>query len=321
MKKIEDIYRLYYTNKGENYMFDGCMRSVMAALGEPKYDFTFFGALTGDFFTQMYDPTRAIDSYTTDFFSEEIARFAFAPCGYSHELITGAQIEADPGAAMRKLIDSIDRGIPVIAKGIGDEQAFSLIGGYDDGALYANIWANQSADPYARYENLNGVEALIIAGEKMGEPSLGEVYSAMIDSVPKFLTRAPRGVCTFGRQALEAWCEYLLDDANFDAPDAELIAAREVRHDAPLIMLTTNAAGLRGIFARINADHPELGIVRVLAPEYAAITALTAELLRAQDGLFVEPQKLRLRELRQKTAGTLRQIGDSLADVYAIFCE
>ena len=73
MNKIPNLRRLYWDNRTESYMFDGCMCSVMTALGEKRFNFDFFAALTGDFFTQMFDPARAVDSYTQDYFTPEIA--------------------------------------------------------------------------------------------------------------------------------------------------------------------------------------------------------------------------------------------------------
>ena len=323
MPKIENLHRLYWSNKTESYMFDGCLRSVMEALGEQRFDFDFFAALTGDYFSQMFDPSRAVDSLTQDFFAPKMAEHAFSACGYGCEILDEAALAADMPEALSKVRASVDRGVPAIVFGIGPTSAFSLIGGYDDRALYANIWDEQDAPGgYVRIEEgLIGTKAVILAGERVGEPSLSEVFGTVLDSIPKHITRAPRGECRFGRQAYLAWAEALLDEAGFAGEDEEIADRRAVIHDAPLIQLVTDAAGVRRVFARINREHPELGVVRLLAPIYADIMSATAALLRAQDAFFVPPEKLRERALREALAAQLRKIAGLMDEVYAVFAE
>ena len=323
MRKIKNLHRLYWTNKTESYMFDGCLRSVLEALGEAKYDFDFFAALTGDFFTQMFDPSRAVDSLSNDYLTPGLAEHAFSACGYACSVFEAAEIAADPDGVLAAIRASVDRDVPAIAKGIGPTQAFSLIGGYDEGeALYVNIWDDQDTrDGYTKVSGLAGAEAIIVAGEKIGEAPLGEVCATIIDSIPKHITRAPRGECRFARQAFTAWAAALRGDARFTGSDAEIEDARAIMHDAPLIQLVTNAGGVRRFFARVNRDHPELGTVRMLAPVYADVMSETAALLREQDAFFVKPEKLRDPALRGRIAGHLDRIAALMDDVYMVFCE
>ena len=176
-------------------------------------------------------------------------------------------------------------------------------------------------DGYTAVNGLAGCRALIFAGEKAGDPELSQVFKTVLDSIPKHITRAPRGECRFGRQACLAWAEALLDEDSFAGSDAEIEDRRAVLHDAPLIQLATNAGGVRRFFGRVNQDHPELGVVRMLAPVYADVMSATAELLRAQGDFFVRPEKLRSRALRETLAGRLRHIAALMDDVYAVFCE
>ena len=323
MHKIKNLHRLYWTNKTESYMFDGCMRSVLESLRETGYDFDFFAALTGDYFSQMFDPTRAVDSLTHDYFTPKTAEHAFSACGYACSVLEEAALTAAPDAALARIQDSLAREVPVIARGIGPTEAFSLIGGLeDDGTLLVNIWDEQDApDGYTRVSGLSGCGALIFAGEKAGEPAFSEVFNTVIESIPKHITRAPRGACRFAGPAYRAWADALLDDGNFAGTDEEIEDARAVLHDAPLIQLTTNAAGVRRVFGRINREHPELGAVRMLAPVYADVMSATAELLRAQDAFFVPPERLRERALREAIAAQLNRIAALMDDVYAVFCE
>ena len=324
MRKITDLHRLYWTDRTENYMFDGCLRSVLAALGEPQYNFDFFAALTGDFFTQMFDPARAVDSLTHDYFQPQMAEHAFSACGYGCTVLQGDAIATKSDQALARVRESVERGVPAIVRGLAGHDAFCLIGGYGDGeTLFVNFWDDQtSADGYTPIETgLAGTTELILAGDKVGEPALGEVFHTILESIPKHLTRAPQGSCVFGRQAVMRWAEALLDEQNFTGSDEEIEARRAILHDAPLVQLVTNASGVRRFFARVNREHPELGAVRMLAPIYADILSEAAALLRAQDGFFAKPEKLRSRVLREDIAAHLSRLAALLDEVYAVFCE
>ena len=237
MRKITDLHRLYWTDRTENYMFDGCLRSVLAALGEPQYNFDFFAALTGDFFTQMFDPARAVDSLTHDCFQPQMAEHAFSACGYGCTVLQGDAIATKSDQALARVRESVERGVPAIVRGLAGHDAFCLIGGYGDGeTLFVNFWDDQtSADGYTPIETgLAGTTELILAGDKVGEPALGEVFHTILESIPKHLTRAPQGSCVFGRQAVMRWAEALLDEQNFTGSDEEIEARRAILHDAPL---------------------------------------------------------------------------------------
>lgn len=241
-KKLTNMERLYHTDKGENFMFDGCVRSILWCLGEShELDFGFVSALSGDMFTQTYCCHRAegenptdysLSSLTEKFFTPDIFEHVMAVCGYESLYISPEDIERNPGWVMEQIMASIDRGIPVMSWQIANapvqdhiiplEETHVLIGGYSGNAagdLYVNFYREDAlCDEWGFatiHDGLSGSKGIFIAGEKVRVPSLADVYKNAVLFLPKWLNKAPAGGYCFGIGAFEEWERTLLDDSVF----------------------------------------------------------------------------------------------------------
>lgn len=115
---VSVIHRLVTNERGENYWFNACASYVMECLGEKDYDYSFFAGLTGDNFVQHYkfgfsgDGVSACHEFDGD---GEYFESVFAKCGYVSAYIPVTDMAENRERYMRKIIDNIDGGIPVIS--------------------------------------------------------------------------------------------------------------------------------------------------------------------------------------------------------------
>ena len=119
-KNIIPNIRRFVTNElGENYWLHGCLRYVMEALGEPDYDYEFFAGLTGDIFTQVYAFDHFRGDCATDYLLSAgeygLIEDIFSRCGYGSECVPEEQVKAERGRYLQRILEYIDRGVPVIS--------------------------------------------------------------------------------------------------------------------------------------------------------------------------------------------------------------
>ncbi|MCL2106003.1 MAG: hypothetical protein FWH26_02935 [Oscillospiraceae bacterium] len=214
---------------GENYWFNGCARFAMECLGETDYDYWFFAGLTGDIFTQFYpkgahNPNKcAISAY---FMGPDYAKWVFGQVGYACEYVTEEEVLADRARYLKKIADSIDRGVPVI-----NSACEGVIVGYEDGALlyYAHEWAEPKRLTLGLDRFIEEREVwegdrkfcvdrfdLIFVGEKTREVSLALLYRDAIARLPELLTGATEEY-VFGARAFRTWANDI-ERGKFDDP-------------------------------------------------------------------------------------------------------
>ncbi len=137
----------------ENFSLDYALYSVGVSLGVTYANgFTPIAAVTGDLFTYLYSDRKPCDSGLTNyFFLPDTVKKTYALFGYACDYLSNAAIRADMPTAMAKIRASIDRGIPVLAWGMGgvvfrDGTRYdplgegSLIGGYDGELLLVQLY-------------------------------------------------------------------------------------------------------------------------------------------------------------------------------------
>jgi len=186
-KVIENIARIYEV-KSENYMFDACMHSAMEYLNENEgFDFAFFAAVTGDLFTQTWlNPKwQYNDSYSTVCRDTQLPiRAAFDACGYEYEYVKEEDIKKNKTKYIKKIVASIDKGLPVLTFGIVGPPTCSIICGYDENGDVLMGWAQfqdecNEIEPNGYFRKRNGLDesmALIFFGAKKSAPSLSDSY-------------------------------------------------------------------------------------------------------------------------------------------------
>ena len=231
-KVIPDVEKIY-ENPAENFMFPNCMRSVMMALGEDKaLDFLFFAGVCGDLFTQTwcFPKWQYNDSYSSVCHHTVIPiRAAFDACGYEFEYVPASEIQKHKPKYIQRIVESINRGVPVLTFGIVGPPICSIIFGYDDGGDILIGWAQFTDEtdhdnPYDLYkaekyfQKRNGLDrsdALIFIGNKKHPPDIAGSVRTSLNNIYKFADLPAADRVVFGRTAFEAWADSLLDDTCF----------------------------------------------------------------------------------------------------------
>ena len=219
---VPKIQPIHIDMRGENYAFNGCGRLVMDNLGAADYDYSFFAGLTGDNFTQFY-PYRGIPNHgskkargesATDYrVSKEYIEGVFAEIGYFAEFVTARKVLSSKEHFIRKLMDSIDRGVPVIQF----NYYWSVIVGYENGGDTLLRIVHEDTEPTGfslGAELFDTVAkpgdawqdycAWVFVGEKKEKKNLALLYRNAILRLPKLLTTKTDDYC-FGAQAFREW--------------------------------------------------------------------------------------------------------------------
>ncbi|MDR1464576.1 MAG: GyrI-like domain-containing protein [Oscillospiraceae bacterium] len=216
--------------RGENYWFNGCVRYAMEALGEPDYDYWFFAGLTGDIFTQIYSFREDYEACAASDFlmGPDYALWVFARVGYDCTYVTEPQLLANRAHYLQKIMDSIDRGVPVIHCGWG------VFVGYEDGGqtlLYLTRERTEPkrlalgtdrfiAEPIAPDEGQRSITFpvcdLIFVGEKTRQVPLAQLYREAFERLPAQLTIRTDDYI-FGAEAFRAWADDI-ENGRISAP-------------------------------------------------------------------------------------------------------
>lgn len=316
----------------ENYFLCSAICSVGKSLGVEIDDFHFYSAFTGDMFTYLYSTDGACDSGVTNyFFDPNVVKKAYAAFGYDCIYLSNDQIKKDFRAAMNAVKSSIDKGVPVLAWGmgnvtVGDGSRYDplpegcLIGGYDENdVLYVNLYPGPERmtvdeDGYtAITHGLDTTNGLFFVGEKIEEMDMRQIYQSVIDSIPAFLTLLPSesylgGKYVFGIEAFEKWADTLVTDSYFEGKtDDELSGICWNRHCSPYCCVcTSNALN----FIKTAAEqYPDLEMAAKLVPLYENMNQLKDEIWELHGDFFPPMEKFRTHEFRAQIAVILRRMG------------
>lgn len=336
----------------ENFFLDSAIYSVAVAL-DVEYDngFTPIAGVTGDLFTYMYSHTAPCDSGVTNYVvMPEVVPAAFASFGYDCEYLSPEQIQADLPSALAKIRASVDRGIPVLAWGIGgvpgmdgsgydilDEGA--LIGGYEEDCLLVQLYPGAERlaplsfggrpgvdeDGYTALpleDALTGTHGIFIAGTKNTLKTPDAVHREAVSSIPRWLTLPPTGEWIFGKAAFARWAEVLLDDIVWQTPDEDLIWNR---HCSPYCALCTSIGSFGGdsrvvdYLKRAAAACPDLTIISALLPQYRKLSELSQQIWDIHGGFMPPAEKMRDHGYRVRLAAVLGKMGDCCEEILQIF--
>ncbi len=331
----------------ENYFLASAICSVAVAVGADEEQLKtlgnekgnsglhFFSAITGDMFTVLYSTEEFCDSGLTNaFFVPQVVKKAYLAFGRDCLYLSNAQIKKDFRAVVNAIKASVDRGIPVLAWGMGnvtigdwhgDMPEGCLIGGYDGDLLYANLYpgpGRMEVDEdgyYAVPDGLNGVLGLFFVGEPNEKIDLQVIYEQSIADIPGFLTAPPADSYVFGKVALEEWADTLLDESRYVGKnDDELNEICWQVHCAPFCNICTSAAV---IYIRAAAEVYNIDIAKRLLPLYEKFTRLRQDIWMLHGDFFPPMDKFKTREFRAEIAKMLREMGSVCDEILMAFEE
>ncbi|MCL2774181.1 MAG: AraC family transcriptional regulator [Oscillospiraceae bacterium] len=336
-KLIPNVEKIYEV-KSENYMFPSCMRSAMSALNENAgYDFMFFAGVTGDLFTQTWCSPKwqYNDSYSNVCKETQMSiRAAFDACGYEYDYIAKEAIEKDKSSYVKKIVDSIDRGVPVLSFGIVGPPICSIICGYDENGDILIGWSQFTdehkddiptdlvcSDDYFQVRNgLDKSEALIFIGRKKETPDIADSIKQSLLNIPQWAAFPPMERVCFGRQAFEAWADSLLDDECF--ADESMLDSPLDTYGSCVVQTGTNMHYIQDYLKRAAELCPDMNqqieqLKQAYIKERDALDAVT----KFQGGYFFDADKKALlsKEFRITLAKLVRKIGQCFDEAAIIF--
>ena len=314
----------------ENYFLASALCSVGKALGSDIDSLHFYSAITGDMFTYIYSPERKYcDSGVTNIlFAPQVVKKAYAAMGCGCVYLSTEYIRQNFRAVMNAIKASVDKGIPVLAWGMGNVGFLDsghwgstmpegcLIGGYDENdVLYVNLYCGPERvetdqDGYtAVTDGLDTTMGLFFVGEPVEKTPLREVYEQAIASIPSLLTLPPADGFIFGKTAFDTWADTLLDESNLEGKtDAEIEGLGVIWdiHCAPYCTVCTSDA-LR--FVKTAAKEYKIETARRLLPLYKKFTKRRQKIWKLQKGFSPPAALFRKRKFREKIAALLREMG------------
>lgn len=316
----------------------GADEETLKQIGNTKVNggFHFFSAITGDMFSILYSKDKPCDSGVTNyFFVPQVVKKAYATFGYDCTYISNGQIQKDYHAVMNAIRRSIDKGIPVLAWGMGnvtmgDGNRYDplpegcLIGGYDENdLLYVNLYPGQERmtvddDGYTAISNgLDTTKGLFFLGEPIEKPHMGDIYRRAIEAIPAFLTLPATDAYLFGKDAFYSWADTILEEERFIGKnDDQLNEICWDLHCSPYCNLCTSTAEA---FIRAGAELYEIPLAIKLLPLYEQLTVLRLEIWALHGDFFPSMDKFRNREFRMMIADRLRQMGNICEDIVKAF--
>jgi len=239
---------------------------------------------------------------------------------------------------MNAIKASVDKGIPVLAWGMGNTPSRfppgrfgtlhegCLIGGYDEhDLLYVNLYFNQGSgletvdqDDYtAITHGLDGALGLFFVGNPIAQPDMRDIYRRALENIPAILAQPPADGFVFGRDAFEKWADTLLDESRFARKtDEELQGICWDVHCAAYCTICTSAADY---YIRAAAEVYDIALAKELLPLYEKLIQLRQDIWALQGDFFPPMDKFRTREFRMQIAGMLQQMGRVCDDILRVF--
>lgn len=220
------IHPLQYPDQGQNYVFNGCMKFLMECIGEQNeaYDYWFFSAVSGDSYVQVYNTNKEKWSicYSQAKFDYELIKRVFDAIGYNFTYLEAEDWRKDKEALRAKIIEYIDKGIPVIGKGFYSvfhdselpvSSIRAVIGYENDGECFYRL-TEEDTDLVAFTLDDAPPYTFVFIEEKKEAPPIAEVYRRALLNAPQLMRTPPNqsGDVFFGNDAFEQWARMLESD-------------------------------------------------------------------------------------------------------------
>ncbi|HBL83747.1 MAG: hypothetical protein A2Y17_08595 [Clostridiales bacterium GWF2_38_85] len=331
-KLIPNIVKLCDV-QSENYMFDSCMRTVMRAFNENEnYNFTFFAGITGDLFTQTWGKPdwQYNNEYSLKCRNTQVPiRAAFDACGYEFEYIHEDDIQRNKPEYVRRIVESIDKGYPVLTFGIVGPPTCSIIFGYDENGDVLIGWSQftdevkednpmdleLSNEFFQKRNGLDRSEGLVFIKKKINTPSISDSIRRSILNIPKLASLQSTEKTSFGKQAFEDWADSLLCDENFQ--DESMLARPLDTYGSCMVMVGTNMYNKQSYLERALKICPDMKIqIEKLNQAYNKENKAIQKILDFQGGYFFDADRKALlnRNFRIKLSELIKQVGQCYAD-------
>ncbi len=296
---------------GENYPFNACMGELERILNSPyqnRLDYGFFAGVSGDDFVMCYGNNGGVnDCVSVVCDCEPFLARVFGLIGQDYTLVKNADVTGNPDQTFARIRDSIDCGIPVLAKGPADNGNYSLIVSYDDDSSVCDFSCGDEVNyPCAKPLGDAGCDLIFI--ETLPEmPPEKEIYRTAVLQIPDLMTADPteRGVY-FDASAYRRWAEDILD-GRYDSYTGEGLSSW-TDWCIYVCNLATNSRHGQAFLSRAQELNPDLTFIPELICLFDENTAVWNELESIGAGFNVTPTALKNPVVREQTAAALERL-------------
>lgn len=199
----------------------------------------------------------------------EPVRRAFSSAGYAYKLIECNRYQEDAA----NIIDSIERGIPVLAFGVVGPSDTCIITGYDDGGEVLLGWSTYQDIPddhpyphdstgYFRKSGWHdATSGYILIGEKMDVPEPRKVYLETLKWAVSLMRMPKMGNKITGLDGLRLWAEEMTQERYFPPEDNDVLGQRYVSAAINMTMLRDHCLAkpfLQQVIDEVPDFQPEL---------------------------------------------------------------
>ncbi len=331
------IHQLQYPDQGQNYVFNGCMKFLMECLGEnEQYDYWFFSAVSGDCYVQVYgtDKNKWQVCFSHTKFDYELIKRVFDAIGYHFSYIDAEEWKKDKEKCKIKIMEYIDKGIPVLSKGFyhtpssGGEpwptEEVSVVIGYEnDGECFYRLPEEATnLMPFTLDDGLPYV-FVFIDGKKEVFPTIAEAYKKALLDAPRLIKTLPNqsNDVFFGMDAFEQWANMLESDfyhiSKEDFEASNCIASWQY-YCVYICIIATNIYSKRHTTDRAMHMNPELAsIAPLLDKEYSALADLENHLKEVGGYFNINFEVLQDASRCKEIASVMRQF----SEVYLRICD
>jgi AraC-like DNA-binding protein len=319
------LHQLQYPEQGQNYVFNGCMKFLMECIGENEaYDYWFFATVSGDIYVQVFgtDKTYGHNAFSDCKYDYALLKRVFDAVGYDFTYMDAAEWRRDKDKCKAKLMEYIDKGIPIIGKGFdmpswefGYTNESSCVVGYEnDGECFYRL-PEEATDliPFTLDDEFPYTFAFIEA--KKDTPPIAEVYRNALLNAPRLMQTPSEKNIYFGAEAFRKWADCIEGDFYRTKPEE----FHYWMHYGIMICITaTNIFHKRDTTDRAIQMNPDLArTAPLLDNEYKALCNIENRLKEAEGYFNVTFEVLQDPAKCKEIASIMRQI----ADVHARICD
>lgn len=313
----------------ENFQFCGCMRAVMQYLKkDPEYDFIFFAGITGALFSNVWsyqpiwDYSESTVSHVNYTGKNDIIKSAFHAVGYECEIILKEEIQKNKKYYLNKIVESLNRGLPILTYGIVGPPTCSLISGYDEeGEILIGWSAFQDGqlgmpdgyEPCGYFRKRNGLDescGLIFFGKEIEAYTGSRIAAVAIQNIKRIVNLEKSEQYLYGTEAFKAWAEALMDDQYYNEDSALLEKYADVHCGMKVIVMTgsTYMGEFLNRLKKYDPNYSELCDQLLILSEKEDI--ILRKFWEIEPQFMFNAKKLREREYRTKLADIVLEAGD-----------
>jgi len=276
-KMIPNLPPIANSWHGENYHFNGVARYVMGCLGEMALaDYSLIAGITGDTFTQFYplgDGGFKGDSASSFYLGVSKIDTVFDTLGYIAESFSEREFQSNYDYYVKKIIASIDRGIPVIWHRRGPTAA--IVGYETDGSafLYLNSLSKDQTKPERlvleeecfKNDKIDSCGWTIVS-KKIRDVSLKEIYRNAISNLPKLLTMKTDDF-VFGARAFRAWASDI-ENGEFSRMSLDEFTGDYFTYEIYVVNAATNSGGCQSFLEKAQELNPDFTFLEEVRKQY-----------------------------------------------------